>query len=114
MTPIKVVLVEDSVVALEVLERLLNSSPEIDVVGTARDGAEGLRVMRRAGAIGIVQDKESAIIAGMPVAALNHAGADHVVALSNVADTITAAVAFIQRSPVARDRVPVRKVPDLC
>jgi chemotaxis response regulator CheB len=47
MTPVKVVLVEDSVVALEVLERLLNSSPEIDVVGTARDGAEALRVIEK-------------------------------------------------------------------
>ena len=47
MTPIKVVLVEDSIVALEVLERLLNSSPEIDVVGTARDGAEALRVINQ-------------------------------------------------------------------
>jgi chemotaxis response regulator CheB len=47
MSPIKVVLVEDSIVALEVLERLLNSSPEIDVVGTARDGAEALRVIDR-------------------------------------------------------------------
>jgi chemotaxis response regulator CheB len=47
MTPVKVVLVEDSLVALEVLERLLNSSPEIDVVGTARDGAEGLRVIEQ-------------------------------------------------------------------
>jgi chemotaxis response regulator CheB len=47
MSPIKVVLVEDSIVALEVLERLLNSAPEIDVVGTARDGAEALRVIDR-------------------------------------------------------------------
>jgi chemotaxis response regulator CheB len=47
MTPIKVVLVEDSAVALEMLERLLKSSPEIDVVGTARDGAEALRVIER-------------------------------------------------------------------
>jgi chemotaxis response regulator CheB len=46
-TPVKVVLIEDSVVALEVLERLLNSSPDIDVVGTARDGAEGLRVIQQ-------------------------------------------------------------------
>jgi chemotaxis response regulator CheB len=45
--PVKVVLIEDSVVALEVLERLLNSSPDIDVVGTARDGAEGLRVIEQ-------------------------------------------------------------------
>jgi chemotaxis response regulator CheB len=47
MTPIKVVLVEDSLVALEVLERLLNSSPDIDVVGTAHDGVEALRVIDR-------------------------------------------------------------------
>ncbi len=44
---IKVVLVEDSVVALEVIERLLNSSDEVQVVGTARDGMEGLNVIDR-------------------------------------------------------------------
>ncbi|HEY9826068.1 MAG TPA: response regulator [Stenomitos sp.] len=47
MAPVKVVLVEDSVVALEILERLLDSSPEVDVVGKARDGAEALRVIDR-------------------------------------------------------------------
>jgi chemotaxis response regulator CheB len=46
-TPIKVVLVEDSVVALEILERLLKEAPEVDVVGKARDGAEALRVIAR-------------------------------------------------------------------
>ncbi|HEY9635934.1 MAG TPA: chemotaxis protein CheB [Coleofasciculaceae cyanobacterium] len=43
----KVVLVEDSPVALEILQRLLNSSPEVDVVGVARDGVEGLEVINR-------------------------------------------------------------------
>jgi two-component system chemotaxis response regulator CheB len=43
----KVVLVEDSPVALEILQRLLNSSPDVDVVGTARDGVEGLEVISR-------------------------------------------------------------------
>jgi two-component system, chemotaxis family, protein-glutamate methylesterase/glutaminase len=43
----KVVLVEDSPVALEILQRLLNSSPEVDVVGTARDGVEGLEVITK-------------------------------------------------------------------
>jgi len=43
----KVVLVEDSPVALEILQRLLNSSPEVDVVGTARNGAEGLEVITK-------------------------------------------------------------------
>ncbi|NWF59695.1 MAG: response regulator [Fischerella sp.] len=41
----KVVLIEDSPVALEILQRLLNSSPDVDVVGTARDGVEGLEVI---------------------------------------------------------------------
>ena len=84
------------------------------LTGMGRDGAEGLRVMRRAGAIGIVQDRDSAIIAGMPVAALDHAGADHVVPLKDVADTIASAVAFVSRSPVVRDRVRACHVPDLC
>jgi two-component system chemotaxis response regulator CheB len=43
----KVVLVEDSPVALEILQRLLNSSPDVDVVGTARNGIEGLDVINR-------------------------------------------------------------------
>ncbi|MBE9126285.1 MULTISPECIES: chemotaxis protein CheB [unclassified Coleofasciculus] len=47
MTANRVVLVEDSPVALEILQRLLNSSPDVDVVGTARDGVEGLEVINR-------------------------------------------------------------------
>jgi chemotaxis response regulator CheB len=43
--PIKVVLVEDSAVALQIMHRLLDSSPEIEVVGTAQDGAQGLAVI---------------------------------------------------------------------
>ncbi|GAB1542700.1 chemotaxis-specific protein-glutamate methyltransferase CheB [Scytonema sp. NUACC21] len=43
----KVVLVEDSPVVLEILQRILKSSSEIDVVGTARDGEEGLEVITK-------------------------------------------------------------------
>ena len=43
--PIKVLLVEDSPVALEILKRLLASSPEVTVVGTARNGQEALELM---------------------------------------------------------------------
>ncbi|MBT9313607.1 response regulator [Leptothoe kymatousa] len=43
--PIKVVLIEDSAIALQILHRLIDSSPEVDVVGTARDGDDGLRVI---------------------------------------------------------------------
>ncbi|MEH2437093.1 MAG: chemotaxis-specific protein-glutamate methyltransferase CheB [Nostoc sp.] len=40
--PIRVFLVEDSLVALTILKRILASSPEVDVVGTAPNGVEAL------------------------------------------------------------------------
>jgi two-component system chemotaxis response regulator CheB len=43
----KVVLVEDSPVALEILQRLLNSSPEVNIVGVARDGIEALEIIAK-------------------------------------------------------------------
>jgi Chemotaxis response regulator containing a CheY-like receiver domain and a methylesterase domain len=47
MSKIRVVLIEDSIVALEILQRLINSSAEVEVVGTATDGVEGLEVIAR-------------------------------------------------------------------
>ena len=44
-TPVKVVLVEDSAIALKILQRVIDSSPEVDVVGTAQDGVDGLKVV---------------------------------------------------------------------
>lgn len=44
-SPIKVFLVEDSPVALEVLHKLLKSSPQVTVVGTARNGKEALALI---------------------------------------------------------------------
>lgn len=41
-TPIRVLLVEDSPVCLAILRRMLSSSPEIQVVGTAKNGKEAL------------------------------------------------------------------------
>lgn len=43
--PIKVVLVEDSAVALKILKRLLDDSPEVEVVGTAQDGEQALNMI---------------------------------------------------------------------
>ena len=40
--PIRVLLVEDSRISLTILKRILNSSPEIEVVGEARTGLEAL------------------------------------------------------------------------
>ncbi|MCT7956605.1 chemotaxis-specific protein-glutamate methyltransferase CheB [Laspinema palackyanum] len=43
--PIRVLLVEDSLVALMIFKRLLGSTPEIEIVGTARTGIEGLELI---------------------------------------------------------------------
>ncbi len=42
MSPIKVLLVEDSLIALELLQRLLKTCSEVEVVGTARNGQEAI------------------------------------------------------------------------
>jgi len=44
-SPVKVLLVEDSPIALKVLQRLLQSSPDIAVVGTATNGKEALEII---------------------------------------------------------------------
>ncbi len=44
-SPVKVLLVEDSPIALEILQRLLKTSPEIQLVGTALNGKEALELI---------------------------------------------------------------------
>ncbi|MBE9043325.1 response regulator [Pleurocapsales cyanobacterium LEGE 10410] len=42
MMAIRVLLVEDSAVAMNIYEKMLNSSPHIEVIGKAGDGKQGL------------------------------------------------------------------------
>ena len=58
------------------------------LTGMGRDGSLGLRQIRARGGRAIVQDEASSAIYGMPRAALAEAGADYVVSLSMMANTI--------------------------
>ena len=47
MAKIKVLLVEDSAVAINIYEKMLNSSAHIEVIGKAKNGKEGLNLVKQ-------------------------------------------------------------------
>ena len=63
------------------------------LTGMGRDGADGLLAIRQAGGLAIVQERTSCVIPGMPDAALRLAGADDIVALSDMPAAIERLVA---------------------
>src|SRR5688572_32579057 len=75
-----------------VAEHFGPSAVGVVLTGMGRDGTDGLRLMRNAGAYGIVQDEASSTVYGMPRMALGVAGADAIVGLPAMAQAITTAL----------------------
>lgn len=68
------------------------------LTGLGRDGAEGLRAIRDAGGVGIAQDRETATIFGMPNAAVQAGGVNHVLPIGAVAARVGEELARMARS----------------
>jgi two-component system chemotaxis response regulator CheB len=67
------------------------------LTGMGRDGSDGLQAMRAAGGTTLAQNRESAVIFGMPQAALTSGAAQEAVALHDLAERIDAE---LRRMPV--------------
>jgi two-component system chemotaxis response regulator CheB len=65
------------------------------LTGMGRDGANGLLNMRRAGAHTFAQDEQTSVVYGMPMAARDNGGAEHVLPLEDIPARMLHAAATI-------------------
>jgi two-component system, chemotaxis family, protein-glutamate methylesterase/glutaminase len=79
------------------------------LTGMGRDGSAGLVAMRRKGAYAVVQDRATSTVFGMPMIALERAGADQVVPLQGVAGAIADGLAARGVRPSDRAVTPATR-----
>jgi two-component system chemotaxis response regulator CheB len=79
-------------VLLRSLAALGSAAIGVVLSGIGRDGADGLRAMRERHAITFAQDAASSVVYGMPRAAVEEGGAQHVLPVGEIGAAITAAV----------------------
>jgi two-component system chemotaxis response regulator CheB len=77
------------------------------MTGMGEDGAEGLGVMKAAGALTIAQDEASSIVFGMPRAAIERGYANRIISLEDLARTLIAHCGTA-RDVLAKQQNPVR------
>lgn len=78
------------------VEMLFNSAAQhlgpkaigVIMTGMGRDGAQGLRTMKDAGARTVAQNEASCVVFGMPKEAIALGGAEQIVSLERIADTV--------------------------
>ncbi len=68
------------------------------LTGLGRDGADGLRLIHDAGGVGIAQDRDSSTVYGMPNAARQAGGADHVLPVNRIAERLGLELARLARA----------------
>lgn len=73
------------------------------LTGMGRDGAVGLKALRDAGALTVVQNEETSVVAGMPRSAAEEGGAQHILPLKQIGPALLEA-STIQSSPIAKRR----------
>jgi two-component system chemotaxis response regulator CheB len=90
-----------------VAERFGTGAVAVVLTGRQADGADGVRLVKRAGGFVLVQDPADAAAPGMPMAALASGCADHRVPLRLIAPTLVA----ITMVPGARELLRVPAAP---
>jgi two-component system chemotaxis response regulator CheB len=58
------------------------------LTGMGADGADGMLAMRNAGARNLAQDEASSVVFGMPKVAYERGGAERLVPIDKIADTV--------------------------